>query len=302
MMSVVELRQLQYFVAIAEVRSFTRAAEQIHVVQSALSASVKALETELEVRLLDRTTRRVELTDAGEALLIEARRTLDAADAARDAVAGTVAGTRGVLRVGVMHALVSPRVAAAFASLRSERPLVGLELRTDPAGAGGLVSALADGRLDAAVAMPPARGAAVPVLALSEEPMQLACPLSHPLATRECVFAWDLADEVFVDVPVGWGSRGAVDHWCVETGLTRRVEIEVGDVATVLRLVAAGLGVSIVAPSSAERPAEVGMVPLSPAPSFEVALLLPPHRRPKAAAVRLAQLLGLETHSGALPR
>src|SRR3979490_507345 len=103
----VELRHLEHFVAVAEERSFTRAAARIHLVQSALSVSIRSLERELGSRLFKRTTHPAELTDAGGALLVEARRTLAAAEAARDAVAAVHGGVRGTVRVGIMNSLAS---------------------------------------------------------------------------------------------------------------------------------------------------------------------------------------------------
>src|SRR5579859_2695158 len=100
-----ELRQLEHFVAVAEERSFTRAAARLHLVQSTLSVSIKSLERELGGRLFDRTTHRVTLTDAGQALLAEARNALAAVDAARDAVAAAHGGLRGTVRVGIMRSL-----------------------------------------------------------------------------------------------------------------------------------------------------------------------------------------------------
>src|ERR1700710_444100 len=99
-----ELRQLATFIAVAEEASFTRAADRLHVVQSAVSAGVRKLERELDARLFDRSTHRVELTDSGRALLPEARATLAAAQAAQDAVDEARGGLRGTIVLGTMQA------------------------------------------------------------------------------------------------------------------------------------------------------------------------------------------------------
>src|SRR3954454_13993560 len=99
-----ELRHLATFVAVAEEGSFTRAADRLHVVQSAVSAGVKTLEREFGTPLFTRTTHRVELTDAGHALLPEARATLAAAGAAREAVEQVRGGLRGTVTLGMMQA------------------------------------------------------------------------------------------------------------------------------------------------------------------------------------------------------
>lgn len=100
-----ELRHLEYFIAVAEERHFTRAAERMRVAQSGLSASIRTLERELGADLFIRSTRRVELTEAGRALLIEAHRTLASVDAARDAVAAVQGLLRGTVSVGTEQCL-----------------------------------------------------------------------------------------------------------------------------------------------------------------------------------------------------
>src|SRR3954464_8330413 len=100
-----ELRHFEYFVAVAEERSFTRAAARLHVVQSGVSAVIKSLERELGADLLERTSKRVALTDAGEALLPRARAALEAAQAARDAVGEVRGGLRGTLRIGILNSV-----------------------------------------------------------------------------------------------------------------------------------------------------------------------------------------------------
>ena len=119
-----ELRHLQHFLAVAEEQSFTRAAGRIHLVQSALSVSVRSLERELGARLFDRTTHSVQLTSAGEALVVEARRTLAAAEAARDAVAAVRGGVRGTVRVGIMHSLALIDLAGLLTRYHREHPLI----------------------------------------------------------------------------------------------------------------------------------------------------------------------------------
>ena len=112
-----ELRALDYFVVVAEERNFTRAAARLHVVQSGVSATIKALERELGAELLARTSRRVELTDAGTALLPKARAALEAAQAARDAVDEARGGVRGTLRIGTMTSVVLSPAGRGFGVL-----------------------------------------------------------------------------------------------------------------------------------------------------------------------------------------
>ena len=156
-----ELRQLATFVAVAEESSFTRAAERLHVVQSAVSASVRNLEKELGTRLFDRSTHTVKLTDAGNALMPEARATLAAAQAARDAVDEARGGLRGTIVLGTMQAqgMHAIDLAAVLSSFRAEHP--GVERSADVGceplfplrlhhrlDAGGLERLRADNRFD----------------------------------------------------------------------------------------------------------------------------------------------------------
>ena len=137
MRGLMELRQLEYFVAVAGERSFTRAAQRLHVVQSAVSAAITALEKDLHVVLLERNARRVQLTEAGEALLPEAQAVLDAALAARNAVEGLSRGLRGTLRVGMLADLGIMDLPGLARDFRNRYPGVELQLRDAPAGSAG---------------------------------------------------------------------------------------------------------------------------------------------------------------------
>src|SRR5262245_26229448 len=203
-----ELRHLATFAAVAEEGSFTRAAGRLHVVQSAVSANVRALERELGVTLFDRSTHRVTLSEAGRVLLPEARRTLAAAAAARDAVDQLRGGLRGTVRLGMMLAprqagISVPRILAA---LRDEDP--GIEVALEIAASTVNADRGRRGRLDLAFVGLPA--GAVPELALTPiltEEMQLVVPPGHPLAGRGSVALDELGGETFVDGPPEWGTR-----------------------------------------------------------------------------------------------
>ena len=259
---------------------------------STVSVSVRGLERELGAQLFERTTRYVRLTPAGEVLRVEAARTLAAAAAAGEAVTAVVEGRRGRVRLGLMHSLLGPDLAGRLARFRRELPLVRLEVRTDPQGSNGLVAAVAEGPLDLALASRPPPGASgVTSSVLSREPMRLACPPDHPLAAAGRVALSDLAAEPFVDVPRGWASRACADEAFTAAGTSRSVVLEVGDVVTVLHLVDAGVGVALLAPSSAPPDPARRWVEVDPAPSFEVRLVVPRGRTTSAPARRLAGLL-----------
>lgn len=297
-MLLMELRQLRYFLAVVDEGTFTAAARRVHIVQSGLSVAVQSLERELGASLFDRTKRRVTLTDAGATLVVEARAILAAADGACDRVAAVAGGAAGELRIGLMHSLLTPQIAHALAVFHRERPAVALRPQTHVQGSAGLVRAVIDNELDMAFAsVPPGQAGSVDLTTLSAERMLVVCPAQHRLARRSSVALNDLTDERFIEVPAGWGSRVSADRLFARQGVTRHIEVEVGDVATVLELVRAGLGIALLAPSSTPLH-DLALVVPRPAPIFEVSLALPSNRMVKPAARALADLV---TRSGLSP-
>jgi DNA-binding transcriptional LysR family regulator len=288
----VELRQLEHFVAAAEERHFTRAAQRLHIVQSGLSASIRALERELDAALFVRSTRRVELTQAGLALLPEARRTLAAASAAGDAVAAVQGLLRGTLAVGTMQ-ILPPAVdlVAVLGRFQAEHP--GVELRLRQAGTGTLLQEVAADALDLALVAPagrPPKGLVVRPLA--SDPLLVACAPGHPLAAHDQLDLADLAGEPFVDFQPDWGLRMLVDQQLAEAGLDRHTALEVNDVPTLLELVAHGFGVALVPQVVTGDPAAVRYLRLRPpAPAFEVAVATLGDPPPSQAARALLAML-----------
>jgi DNA-binding transcriptional LysR family regulator len=292
----VELRHLEYFVAVAEEQHFTRAAERMRVAQSGLSASVRSLERELGAPLFVRSTRRVELTEAGRALLAEARRTLASADAARQAVAAVKGLLRGSLAVGAEQCLGVVDVAKLLADFRTRHPDVEIVLRQGATA--DLCTELRAGRLDLALVAvdgkPPEQLDLIP---LAAEPMMLVCHPGHRLAEAASVDWDDLAGEAFVDFHRGFGAREVTEQECAARHLTRRVGVEVNDVHSLLDFVGQGLGVAVVPrPIAHKRPTQVRAVPLAglSAYTWRVCVALAAGRAtspPAAALLRQAQLI-----------
>ncbi|HST39763.1 MAG TPA: LysR substrate-binding domain-containing protein [Conexibacter sp.] len=288
-----ELRHLRAFVAVADQRSFTRAADELQVVQSAVSASIRGLEQELGIAVFTRTTQRVDLTDAGRALLPEARRALAALDGGRQAVEQVRGGLRGRVEVGTMQAqaMRAVSVAAIVARFRRDHPAVEVRVRHTGASADS-VAMVADGRLELAFAAftgrPPA-GAALH--RLDSEEMQLACAPDHPLAGRANVTWAQLADEPFVDLLLGWGTRMAADRAAAAAGVERRIVYELNDAESIIDFTRHGLAVALLPPSLARRAAGVVFVPIARgAPHFTTSLVLPDDRPRSPAAVALAEI------------
>jgi DNA-binding transcriptional LysR family regulator len=289
----VELRRLAHFVAVAEEGSFTKASQRIHLVQSALSVSIKSLEQEVGALLFDRTTHRVELTDAGKALLPEARATLAAAEAARDAVDAVTGGLRGTLRIGIMQSLSVIDLAALLTRFHRERPNV--ELQPRPSTGGGSAEHVRDvvsGAVDLAfVSVAGQLHTGVTLTTLTTEPILLAVPPGHRFESRASVRLGDLAGETFVETPQGWGTRGITERALAKAGVDRIVSVEVADVATIAELVRAGLGLGLIPRSTLMGTERVKLVPLEPALTWEISLAVPSTRRPSAAARAFAELV-----------
>jgi len=249
-----ELRHLEYFVAVAEERHFTRAAERMRVAQSGLSASIRALEKDLDAELFVRNTRRVELTDAGRALLTEAHRTLASASAARDAVAAVRGLLRGSLTVGSEHCLGVIDLPPVLASFRRSHP--GVEIRLRYAGSGQIVEQIRLGRLNVGfVALPGPAPDGVRLMPLATEDMMLLTHPGHALADLDVVEVEDLRDEDFVDFSADWGARRVNDLALAE----RKISVEVNDVHTLLDFVHQGLGVALVPAPVTRKPQAKGL-------------------------------------------
>jgi DNA-binding transcriptional LysR family regulator len=291
-----ELRHLTVFVAVAEEASFTRAADRLHTVQSAVSASVRGLERELGAALFDRTTRRVELTDAGDALLPEARQVLAAVTAAREAVDQVSGGLRGTLRLGTMQgqamrAISVPRLLARF---RAEHPGVEVQV-SHPGGSILMAEQVRAGRLDLAfLSLPERRPSGLTLTRISREEMQLAFPNGHALATRADVDLAAVADEPFAEFPTGWGTRMATDRAFAAAGASRTIVYEVNDVASVLDFVNNGLAVALIAPSLVIAGDGVVLVPIRRhAPHFEISVAVASTRRRSAVLEAFLKTVGV---------
>ncbi|MBN3857279.1 LysR family transcriptional regulator [Paraburkholderia sp. Ac-20340] len=249
-----ELRHLRYFVAVAAERNFTRAAEKLGIGQPPLSQQIKSLEHELGVTLFVRTPQGADLTRAGEAFLIEARRVLDDAARAAQVAQRAARGEAGQIRIGFTgSAAFNPLVPNLIQRYKQRFPAVDLTL--DEANTPLLLQGLAEDRLDAVFFRPgrreTAQAQALPGIALHhfpDEAMKIALPASHPLAARRRLPLSALEHEPFVLVsgPAGATLHDEIVRACAETGFSPRLAQPAPQVSSVVNLVAAGLGVSIV--------------------------------------------------------
>jgi DNA-binding transcriptional LysR family regulator len=242
-----ELHQLVYFEAVARHLHFTRAAEELHVAQPSVSAQIQKLEVELGATLFHRMARHVALTDAGIELLPRARGVLQQIEEARAAVQEVASLARGRLAIGAPPSVGMYLLPEVLASFNARYPGVTLVFRED--GSRTLVQRLIDGELDLAVVIEPASGWRHPALeteALLEEALLLAVPPGHTLATMKSVGLAEVRDEPFVLLREGaYELREQTLAACRLAGFEPRVALDGGEMDSVLRLVAAGIGVTL---------------------------------------------------------
>jgi DNA-binding transcriptional LysR family regulator len=290
-----ELRQLATFVAVAEEGSFTRASDRLHVVQSAVSAGVRNLERELGASLFDRSTHRVQLTDAGRALLPEARATLAAATAARDAVDAVRGGVRGTVLLGTMQAqgMRAIDVPGLLAAFRKDHPLVEVHIRHAGGGSSEMAAQVRESRLDLAfVSLPVHELPGVELTPLAREPIMVVAPATHPLAERKTVALAALAGEPLVEPPEGWGIRMAMDRAFAAAGVTRTTTYEINDTASLIEFVRHGLALTMLPASLVADRDGLRLIPIrGRAPEFLTVIAAPSNRRPTAAAKALLNLI-----------
>jgi DNA-binding transcriptional LysR family regulator len=255
----VELRHLRYFAAVAESCHFGKAAQRLHLAQPALSQAIRQLEAELEVTLLNRTTRQVSLTPAGEFLFAEVTRLLAALDDSVTGVRRIAAGRHGLLRFGLTGTAVHSHLPIIARALRRDLPAIVLETH-----AGLLTStqyeALRTGSLDLCLLRPPAVGDDVCVRIVDDEPLVLALPADHPLAPASRISVNDLRNEAFVMYTARCSTvNEAVNRACREAGFLPRRAYEAEGTAVLLAFVAAGFGVAL-APAGARTMPVAGVV------------------------------------------
>ena len=291
-----ELRQLEHFIAVAEEQHFTRAAELLRISQSGLSASVRALETELGADLFVRSTRRVELTEVGRAFLVEATRTVTSAAAAKHAVEAVRGVLRGTLSVGTEQCLGVLDLPRELSQFRSDHP--GVEVRLTFDGSTNLMDRLAVGQLDLALIAVCGRSRrGVELVPLLEEAFVMLCHPAHRLAHQESVELGQLASEPQVGFLPEWGARVLTAEAFAGLGFKHRVQLEVNDVHTLLDLVGHDLGVAIVPEHFArKRPTTLRAVPIRhPRLRWHVAAAHP-HQASAAAPALIDQFSQILAH------
>jgi DNA-binding transcriptional LysR family regulator len=267
-----DLRQVEYVLAVADQGSFTRAAEQLHVAQPALSVAIRRLERELGLQLFEGTSRRVSLTAAGEAFVARARRIVSDTTELTAEMAAFAAGTRGRLRISAWYH-VEPRLTDFVRDLIAEVPEIDVtivELSSSDA-----IAAIKAGDLDAALVdiWDENELAGTEHVVLRREPHVLVTPPKHALAGRASVKLADVLGEPFVVTLPGTPLRRCYDHAFANRSDRPRTVIETNELASTIAFVSIGLGCAILIPSIVKAIAmPVGIVPIADAPEAILAV------------------------------
>jgi DNA-binding transcriptional LysR family regulator len=260
-----ELRHLRSFLAVATELHFGRAAARLHISQPPLSQQIRRLEDEIGARLFRRTNRRVQLTPAGQAFLVEVRQTLASAERAVGAAQRAERGELGELVVGYVTSATYGPLPDVIGMFRKRLPEV--ELKLQNLRSVHQSQALLDKRIDVGLVRPHAVDSRIVYEALWREPVVVALPSDHPFADRTAVDIADLATDIFLIAPAEdtVAYHDEVLTLCRRAGFTPRVDDGVPDIQAAIALVAAGLGIHPV-PASVQRFRRKGVVyrPLRP--------------------------------------
>ena len=269
-----DLRRLRYFCAVAEELHFGRAAERMHVVQSAVSQQLKLLEQELGFSLLQRSRQGVKLTLQGSVFLPEARAILSRVEAGMQRVRALADGLVGRLVIGFVDNVLWSTLPPLLREFRAKRPMVELILK--PMDRVAQTEALRASTIDIGILPSPPPGQEIATSLLVGAPMLAALPASHPLAAREHLALAELAEERFVLFPPTMRSRilDLIVAACADAGFAPRVAQEAEQMHTLLALVSAELGVTLVPEWVARaHPAGVTYVPIEDRmPPYELLL------------------------------
>ena len=255
----VELRHLEHFVAVAEEMHFGRAARRLHMAQSPLSQSIRRLEAELGVPLFERDRRRVALTAMGQAMLPGAREALAAARRAGQSAKLAASGQVGQVRIGFVGSAAFSLIPDLVRAVREAAPALRLHLHELPSAE--QLAALRDGLLDLAIVRAQASSAGLQVEVLRQEALVAALPDTHRLSGHARVALRELADDPWILFPRARGPAfyDQILGLCARAGFAPNVEQEASYMPTIVSLVAAGLGVSLV-PGSLQRLSMQGAV------------------------------------------
>ena len=287
-----ELRQLRYLVALADERHFTRAAEREHIAQPALSQQIRRLEAELGLTLVERTTRRVAMTHAGELLVGRARRVLAELEAAESELASLAGVQAGRLSVGALHTMGPVDLSLLLSAFHRSHPAVELTVREQSSEE--LAEMLRVDEIDIAFlsVTEHIQSRGLTLQRLVSEELVVVMPTAHALAGRASVRFAELADEPFVSFRRGSRLRELLEWGAAEAGFRARIALESNESRRIRSLVSSALGVAILPRSDASgagAPVAVAVL-VEPALTRDVTLAARTKRRLSPAALAFREL------------
>lgn len=291
-----EIHQLKYFVAVAEVGSFGGAARRCHVAQPSLSQQIKKLENELGYRLFDRLGRSIAITEAGRALLPRARHILAEVREAATGLSDEIDSGHGSLAVGAIPTMAPFLLPCAVERFSRRWPDSRLTVHEDLTA--NLVKALVNAEIDLAIMSTPVDNEAIDLEVLADERLLLAAPFASRLATQSTIGLDDLAAEptVLLDEVHCLGQQ--VSDLCRAMKVHQRVVCRAAQISTMLRLVEKGLGVALVPEMAVRHNRSPKLVfrPLSGLdPRREIAIARHAGREPSFLSQRFIECLEPET-------
>jgi DNA-binding transcriptional LysR family regulator len=290
----VELRQLEYFIAVAREMNFSRAAQRVHVVQSALSTSVSKLEKELGVELFDRSRQQIKITPAGELFREHARRVIQTARLARDSVSDYRGALSGTIDIGSLISFGGFDFPKILGEFHLAYPFVRIRLRHSAfSGSMNYLSAIAYGSLDLAFVSSPDRfPTGIVMRPVSREPMLFVCRPDHHLAQRDHIGIADLANDDLISLPSEFGLQRIINDSFAAAGVVPHMPYEaIVDYSFAAALVRNSLGSVFMPESDANRFPDLRAVPVRPAIDWRIFLATAERTQLAPASAKLAELV-----------
>lgn len=290
-----ELRHIRYFLAVADAEHFTRAADDLHVSQPALSQQVRQLEEELGTPLFDRMGRRVRLTRAGETFRAHARRILAEVTEAHSALHELDALERGVLTVAAVQTVNAYMIPPVVSRFRKAYP--GITLKVEELSADEIERGVREGRLDLGLTFVPAREEGLAAEALFEEELVLVASTRHRLARRRSVEVSALDGEPLVLLPQKFCTRRVIDAALQTARVQPRVAVEMNSIEGILRTVKTSAGATIVPELAIGLSAGLGLKVIrlaNPTPRRTVGIIFAEGAHRPAAAREFVAMLRAE--------
>lgn len=269
-----EFRQLEYFVSLAQAKTFSKAADQVHVSQPALSQGIQKLEEELDVQLVERMGKQIKLTSEGEKFLPEARSVLDAVRSAESAVDSGADGLDGTLRLGVIPTIAPYFLPTLINRLEPDENNLEVEVeeqQTDP-----LLNQLKIGKVDHLLLSPPIPEEGLTITSVGEEPFYLAVHADESLAERDAISVDRISDEPILLLEEGHCLRDQTLSFCQRNKFSPNVVFQGSSLQSILNLIASGYGYTFVPEMVVEGRSVPGVryVPITdPTPSREIILV-----------------------------